>query len=80
MSRLPILTGLEVIKILEKVGFKTVRQKGSHVFLKHLDNRATIIPVHKGKDVDRSLLRKILRDTKISPDEFLKIFSNKKRD
>jgi len=73
MSRLPILTGLEVIKILEKVGFKIVRQKGSYVFLKHQDNRTTIIPVHKGKDVDRSLLRKILRDTKISPDEFKNI-------
>ena len=35
MSKLPILTGLELIKILERVGFKTVRQKGSHVFLKH---------------------------------------------
>ena len=73
MSRLPILTGLEIIKILEKSGFKIIRQKGSHVFLKHQDNRITIIPVHKGKDVDRSLLRKILRDTKISPDEFKNI-------
>ena len=73
MSRLPILKGVEIIKILEKVGFKTIRQKGSHVFLKHQDNRITIIPVHKGKDVDRSLLRKILRDTKISPNEFKNI-------
>ncbi|MBU1290602.1 type II toxin-antitoxin system HicA family toxin [bacterium] len=39
MSRLPILTGLELIKILEKVGFKIIRQKGSHVFLKNQDNR-----------------------------------------
>ncbi|MBU4349665.1 type II toxin-antitoxin system HicA family toxin [bacterium] len=70
MSRLPILTGLELIKILERMGFKTIRQKGSHVFLKHQDNRTTIIPVHKGKDVDRALLRKILRDTEISPNEF----------
>ena len=70
MSKLPILTGLELVKILEKVGFKNVRQKGSHVFLKHQDNRITIIPVHKGKDIDRSLLRKILRDTEISTDEF----------
>ena len=70
MSRLPILTGVELIKILEKVGFKIIRQKGSHVFLKHQDDRITIIPVHKGKDVDRALLRKILRDTKISSNEF----------
>ncbi len=73
MSRLPILTGLELIKILKKVGFKIVRQKGGHVFLKHQNNRITIIPVHKGKDVDRSLLRKILKDTKIFPDEFKNI-------
>ena len=70
MSKLPILTGLELIKILEGIGFKTVRKKGSHVFLKHQDNRTTIVPIHKGKDVDRSLLRKILRDTEISTDEF----------
>ena len=70
MSKLPLLTGLELIKILERIGFKTVRQKGSHVFLKHQDNRTTIVPIHKGKDVDRSLLRKILRDTEISTDEF----------
>ncbi len=76
MSRLPILTGLELIKILEKVGFKAVRQKGSHVLLKHKNNRTTIIPVHKGKDVDRSLLRKILRDTKISPDKFKDILKS----
>jgi len=76
MSRLPILTGFELTKILEKVGFKIVRQKGSHVLLKHQDNRMTIIPVHKGKDVDRSLLRKILRDTEISPDEFKDILKN----
>ena len=76
MSRLPILTGLELIKILEKVGFKIIRQKGSHVFLKHQDNRTTIIPVHKGKDIDRALLRKILRDTKISPDKFKDILKS----
>jgi predicted RNA binding protein YcfA (HicA-like mRNA interferase family) len=76
MSKLPILTGLELVKILEKVGFKNVRQKGSHVFLKHQDNRITIIPVHKGKDIDRSLLRKILRDTKISPDNLKDILKN----
>ena len=55
MSKLPILTGLELIKILEKVGFKNVRQKGSHVFLKHQDNRITIIPVHKGKDILKNI-------------------------
>jgi len=74
MSKLPTFTGLERIKKLEKIGFISIRQKGSHVFVKHKkDDRTTIIPIHKGKDIDRSLLSKILRDLEISPEEFRKI-------
>ena len=74
MSKLPTFTGLEIIKKLEKIGFISIRQKGSHVFVKHKkDDRTTIIPIHKGKDIDRSLLSKILRDLEISPEEFRKI-------
>jgi len=74
MSKLPTFNGLEIIKKLEKIGFISIRQKGSHVFVKHKkDDRTTIIPIHKGKDIDRSLLSKILRDLEISPEEFRKI-------
>jgi len=38
-----------VIKVLEKIGFKVVRQKGSHVYLKHPDGRATVVPGHTRK-------------------------------
>jgi len=38
-KRLPILSGKEIIKALAKVGFVPVRQKGSHVFLRHVDGR-----------------------------------------
>ena len=52
MTKLPLITGTELIKILEKLGFKTVRQVGSHVFLRHSDGRTTIIPVHPGEKLD----------------------------
>jgi len=58
---------------LSKIGFEVVRQKGSHVYLRHADGRATVVPIHKGRDIDRGLLRKIIRDAKISRDEFLDI-------
>ncbi len=73
MNKLPILSGQEVIKILGKIGFEVVRQKGSHVYLRHPDGRATVVPLHKGRDIDRGLLRKIIRDVQISRDEFLDI-------
>jgi predicted RNA binding protein YcfA (HicA-like mRNA interferase family) len=71
MSRLPILGGREVVRALERAGFRVVRQKGSHVRLRHPDGRVTTIPVHAGQDVSRGLLRKILRDAELTREEFL---------
>ena len=73
MSKLPVLTGEELIKVLEKMGFEKVRQKGSHVRLKHPDGRVTTVPIHKGRDIPKGLLRKIIReDLGLTVDEFLK--------
>ena len=49
MPKLPIVSGQEAIKALEKIGFQIVRQKGSHVRMKHEDNRVVTIPVHGNK-------------------------------
>lgn len=71
MGRLPILTAKQLLKILKKIGFQVIRQKGSHVFLAHEDGRATIVPVHPGEDIGRGLLNKIIKeDIKISIHEF----------
>jgi predicted RNA binding protein YcfA (HicA-like mRNA interferase family) len=49
MTRLPRLKGKEVIRILEKHGFRVLRTKGSHNFLRHSDGRVTTVPVHSGE-------------------------------
>ncbi len=74
MTRLPSLTGEQVIKALSKAGFQVLRQRGSHIYLKHPDSRATVVPVHKGESVGRGLVRKIMHDTELSREEFLKLF------
>ena len=61
MSKLPQISANELIKILEKIGFKIIRQKGSHIFLRHSDGRTTVVPNHPGEKLDRGLLNKILR-------------------
>lgn len=70
MPKLSPIAGRNLIAILKKQGFMVIRQKGSHVRLEHRDNRKTTVPVHSGEHVGKGLLRKILHDVNISPEEF----------
>ncbi|MCA2872699.1 MAG: type II toxin-antitoxin system HicA family toxin [Pseudanabaena sp.] len=69
MSKLPSLTGNQLIKVLEKIGFDIARVKGSHHILIHADGRRTVVPVHSGEDIGTGLLSQILRDCQIARDE-----------
>jgi predicted RNA binding protein YcfA (HicA-like mRNA interferase family) len=62
-----------LIKILAEAGFKPVRQRGSHVLLKRDDGRVTVVPVHRGEEIGRGLLSKILKDAGLTREEFLKL-------
>jgi len=71
MKRLPILSGREIIKVLQKIGYREVRQSGSHIRLSCPNKKSVTVPNYK--TVSRNLLRKILRDAKFSVEEFLKL-------
>lgn len=73
MTKLPSLTGLEVIRALKKAEFRVIRIKGSHHFLKHSDGRSTVVPVHAGETLGPGLTLKILRDCELSRDDFRKL-------
>lgn len=72
MARLPVFKSREVIKVLHRLGFEEVRQRGSHKQFKHPDGRFTTVPVHSGRDISPLLLRQILKDIDVDPEEFLK--------
>lgn len=72
MTRLAPVSSREMIKFLEHLGFIQIRQRGSHKFFRHSDGRTATVPVHKGEDLGRGLIRSILRDVEISPAEFVK--------
>lgn len=57
------------MKILESLGFNEIRQKGSHKSFRHKDARTTVVPFH-GEDLGRGLIREILKDIEISPEEY----------
>jgi predicted RNA binding protein YcfA (HicA-like mRNA interferase family) len=70
-ERLPVLSGREIIKALAKVGFVPVRQKDSHVFLRHVDGRRTVVPLHE--EVNKSTIMDIIEQTKLTRQEFLEL-------
>jgi predicted RNA binding protein YcfA (HicA-like mRNA interferase family) len=69
MSRLPRVTGAELIAALAKTGFGVLRVKGSHHFLRHEDGRSTVVPVHSGETIGPGLLHKILRDCRMTAEQ-----------
>ena len=74
MPKLPILKPREVVSILSQLGFAEVRQRGSHKQFRHTDGRVTTVPFHAGRDISPNLLRKIIEDIRLTPEEFLKLF------
>lgn len=67
----PVLKPREVASILERLGFIEVRQRGSHKQFRHPDGRCTTVPFHTGRDVSPLLLRQIVKDIRLSMEEFL---------
>ncbi|MBS3138709.1 type II toxin-antitoxin system HicA family toxin [Candidatus Woesearchaeota archaeon] len=72
MAKLPNLSGKEVIKALSRVGFTSVRQRGSHVILvKETPGKklSTVVPLHK--EIDKGTLLEIMRQARLTRDEFI---------
>lgn len=70
MPKLSPIKAPKLLKILRRLGFSEIRQKGSHLVLQHEDGRETVVLIHRGEEIGRGLLRKILRDINLSPKEF----------
>lgn len=70
MTRLIPISGRKLCKILEKLGFEKIYGKGSHIRYKHPDGRRTVVPVHSNEEIGIGLLREILRQIKLSREEY----------
>jgi predicted RNA binding protein YcfA (HicA-like mRNA interferase family) len=68
-----MLKARQVIAAIEVLGFVEVRQRGSHKQFRHADGRVTTVPDHRGRDISPNLLRKILEDIRVKPEEFMRL-------
>jgi len=73
VSKLPVISGKIAIRAFEKIGYRVVRTRGSHFRLYHLDPKKSPITIPNHKTLSRGLLRKLIRDTEITIEEFIKL-------
>ena len=69
MKLIPI-SGRQMCKLVEKLGFQKVNHVGSHARYIHSDGRKTTIPVHANEDLGKGLLLEILHQIKIGREEY----------
>lgn len=69
MPKLPHVSGADVQRALERLGFQKVRQSGSHVVMKR-ESKGCVVPMHN--EVKVGTLAGILRQAEIAPEEFIR--------
>lgn len=68
MLKLPVVSGADLVKALERLGFQKMRQRGSHVVMRR-GSAGTVVPLHR--EVKTGTLAGVLRQAQVSQDEFL---------
>jgi len=70
MALLPVISGAEAIKAFRRAGWVVRRQVGTHVTLDKAGEKAILsVPLHR--ELDKGLLRRLIRDARMSVSEFL---------
>ena len=73
MPKLPRTSGAEAIRVLTRMGFQQVRQRGSHVILRR-GASGCVVPLHR--DLKIGTLAGVLRQAGVTSDEFLTAFDH----
>ena len=69
---LPVLSGKEVVRIFESLGWEISRQRGTHIIMTKPGEIVTLsIPSHK--EVARGTLRSLIRSANLTVEEFIKV-------
>ena len=72
-DKLPRVNAADAVRVLEKAGFFLARQSGSHWIYKNAEGQRVTVPYHSGKELHPKILKNILRDADMTPEEFLEL-------
>lgn len=73
MSKLPLLSGRELCKVLRKIGYLVDHQTGSHIVLRHKEPPYRRLTVPDHKEVAKGTLRAIIRQAGLTANEIRKL-------
>ena len=68
MPKLPRISGSEIVRALQRLGFEVARQRGSHVILRR-GASGCVVPNHR--EVKVGTLAGVLRQAGVSAEEFI---------
>ncbi|MEI7742026.1 MAG: type II toxin-antitoxin system HicA family toxin [bacterium] len=74
MPPLPVLTSKQLVRLLLKLGYCIVRQRGSHIRLRAVGRKSVTVPKHD--EISVGVLRKIMRDVPLETSELLKLLED----
>ena len=73
MTRLPVVSGRQLVRALEKTGYVVDRQKGSHIILRQAQPPFRRITVPDHRELAKGTLRAILREVGLTSDELVEL-------
>ena len=73
MPKITPIDPYKLIKLLSKLGFKPIRQRGSHIILMNEQGVRIVVPVHPGKKIKPGLIRIILTEAGLTREKYLKL-------
>lgn len=68
MPKLPLVSGAEAVRALQRLGFEKLRQSGSHVIMRH-GSKGCVVPMHS--EIKVGTLAGILRQADVTPEDFI---------
>ena len=71
MSRLPVCSGQDAIRVFQKLGYEVDHQSGSHIILRHPQTRRLTVPNHR--ELAKGTLRALIREAGLTKEEFINL-------
>ncbi|MEB3756739.1 MAG: type II toxin-antitoxin system HicA family toxin [Desulfurococcales archaeon] len=73
MPKITPIDPYKFIRLLSKLGFKPVRQKGSHVIIINEQGTKIVVPVHPGRKLKPGLIRLIITEAGLTREEYFRL-------